>query len=156
MLFELLPRHGSAARILKDMTFTQRSDASLDPAVGRVLLFITAVVNVSTGSDHMSHLHHLWPFVLRKNRMLRSADILLYVGVEEYHSNDNVLHMVESYVHTFPNKILRICFVENMGYQAGAKDAMLDGVRNHWFEGYDWCSDQFKVIHHRLCLGSFG
>ena len=88
--------------------------------------------------------------------MLRSADILLYVGVEEEHSNDNVLHMVESSVHTFPNKILRICVVENMGYQAGAKDAMLDGVRNHWFEGYDWCSDQSNVIHHRLCLGSFG
>ena len=136
-----LLRLGSAAEILfKDYVVTQVTGAPVDPDVGRVLLFITAVIQNGAGSDHGSHLHHLWPVLLRKNRMLRSADILLYVGVYKNEFSEQIVHTVTKCVHGFPNNNIRVFIVENIGYQEGAIDSMLDGVRNHWFDSYDWCS----------------
>ena len=137
-LCALILRLGTVAKVLKDLAITQRSGAPIDPAVGRVLLFITAVVDVGEKSDHMSHLHHLWPVLLRKNRMLRSADVLLYAGVKEDGFDETLTHMVEQCLHGFPNNNIRAVVVENVGYQKGAIDAMLDGVRNLWFDDYDW------------------
>ena len=136
-----LLRLGSAAEMFfQDYVVIQATGAPVDPAVGRVLLFISAVIEAGTGSDHVSHLYHLWPVLLRKNRMLRSADILLYVGVYKNEFSELTVHTVTKCVHGFPNNSTRVFIVENIGYQEGAIDSMRDGVRNHWFDSYDWCS----------------
>ena len=131
------------AEILRNLTMTPgfRSPfrAPLDPSVGRVLLFFTALARVHSSSDHISDLHHLWPVVLRKNRMLRSADILLHVAVDgDCDRNEMIFRRIEKSVETFPNMHVRIYFIKNVGYQEGAIEAMLDGARHRWFEGYDW------------------
>ena len=136
-----LLRLGSAAEMFfQDYVVIQATGAPVDPAVGRVLLFISAVIEAGTGSDHLSDLYHLWPVLLRKNRMLRSADILLYVGVYKNEFSEHIVHAVTQCVHGFPNNSTRVFIVENIGYQEGAIDSMRDGARNHWFDSYDWCS----------------
>ena len=87
----------------------------------------------------MDDLYHLWPVMLRKNWMLRSADILLHIALDgEKKDNEKTSELVKSYAESFPNDLVRVFFVKNLGYQAGAVEAMLDGVRYRWFDGYDW------------------
>ena len=140
-LILLLPSYG--AEILRNQTFTPglRSPfrAPLDPSVGRVLVFLTAVAKEHSSSDHMSDLYHLWPVILRKNRMLKSADVLIHVAVGgDSHRDEITFRHIEMCVEAFPNKEVRLFFVKNPGYQEGAIEAMLDGARHRWFEGYDW------------------
>ena len=137
----LLPCLG--AEIVRNMTVipAARSPfrAALDPSIGKVLLYFTAVAKEHSSSDHMGDLTHLWPVVLRKNQMLRSADIILYTAVEgDSNHNEMIFRHLEMSAEAFPNELVKIFLARNVGYQEGAIEAMLDGARNRWFEGYDW------------------
>ena len=129
----------NGALIIKNFTLRHTIDVEQDPSIGKVLLFMTAAVHSKLKTDHLSDLSHLWPIVLRKNLLLRSADVIVYVGVgrkdRAYASN---MHALERSVQSFPNSYIRVFIVENPGYQRGAIEAMADGVLQHWFDGYSW------------------
>ena len=125
--------------VLRNLTLTPGSGAPPDSSVGRVLLYFTAVSNSHTHSDHLGDLYHLWPVVLRKNQMLRSSDIIIYFGIDEDSDLNKVTwDHVRMSAEAFPNKLVRVFFVKNIGYQEGAIEGMLAGARHRWFEGYDW------------------
>lgn len=128
---------------LRNFTLTRRSEELRDSSVGRVLLLVTAAIGSPAGSDHLGDLYHLWPVMLRKNPMLRSADILMHIGVSlddvgSPRKSEEYFLILKKSVVAFPNSHIRVFFVENLGYHPGAIKAMLDGAQLGWFNDYDW------------------
>lgn len=122
-------------------------------AHGKVLLYFTSVLDARWGnSDHISQFRHIWPIAMRKNAMLRIADILIYAGVfsggEVMDWSDGLQNQTATpaavycelihAVRSLPNINITIRFVANPGYQSGAVKAMIDGHVNGWFASYDW------------------
>ena len=138
-LLPALARHHGG----RNFTLERRSGAPSDPAVGRVLLLVTAAPGSAAGSDHLGELRHLWPLLLRRNPAMRAADLLLHVLLspsrEPTRADEDCVLAIERIARSFPNRHIRAFFFDNPGYHAGAIRAMQDGVRQGWFEGYDWC-----------------
>ena len=117
----LLLSRCTGTEVLRNLTLTPGSGAPPDSSVGRVLLYFTAVSKSETHSDHLGDLYHLWPVVLRKNQMLRSSDIIIYFGIDEDSHHDKVTwERVRMCAEAFPNKLVRVFLVKNIGYQEGA------------------------------------
>ena len=87
--------------------------------------------------------------------MLRNADILIYAGVSLHanstvispdHKQHNNITATPPYLYyelhqaavSFPNKNVTIKYINNVGYQQGAVEVMVDGLEEGWFNGYDW------------------
>ena len=116
MLFLLLASSG--AEILSNLTVKPvlrwPCGEPPDSFDGKVLLFL------------LRDLQHLW--VLRKNRMLRSCDILMHIAINE-DVDSGKLKAINTHVKMsaefFPNKFVRAYFVRNTGYQNRAIEAIL-------------------------------
>ena len=122
---------------------------------GKVLLYFSSTLETHWGkSDQLSQFKYLWPIALRKNNMLRNADILIYAGISLHDNNTVISNKKKQYnisttpaylyyeLHqaalSFPNKNVTIKYMNNVGYQQGAVKVMIDGLNEGWFNGYDW------------------
>jgi hypothetical protein len=92
-----------------------------------VLLFITTHLS----SGHVLFLEYCWPLVLKRSKLIRSADVLLFATGPCRLACQRVLRV-------FDDMNVHIVNYANPGYQDGAILAMDEALKHKWFHGYDW------------------
>jgi len=106
-------------------------DHTLDPGIGRVLLFFTTFPK----SQHLEMIRECWPTLIRKSRLLSNSHVLVFLGGIATHNF--VSDWEEALQHLPVNYTLRYDSY-NPGYQEGAMRAAHELFHNGWCDGYDW------------------
>jgi len=96
----------------------------------KVLIYITTHMS----QQHKEHLKHCWPLALKNSHLLSSSDIKVFLTPNPTEVDESI-QLLEN---TFPNQNLSYHVSTNEGYHEGAIAAMSEGVKNGWFDNYDW------------------
>jgi hypothetical protein len=124
---------------------------------GKVLLFFTSLLKADWGdSDHISQFRHVWPLAMKRNEILRNADVLVHAGAHFDEVNHvrgwskgqawvnvsatppELYYELYSALRSLPNRNVTIRYMHNPGYHTGAVKTMIDGLEGGWFDAYDW------------------
>ena len=86
---------------------------------------------------HLAALRACWPNALRRSRLLRSADLLLYAGCRGPAGNRPGPWATA--LAALPTRNVTLAWTRwNPGYQEGAMAAVMVAARKGWFESYAW------------------
>lgn len=97
----------------------------------RLLLFVTTHMSAS----HLSYMSKCWPVATNNSKLLREADVLLYITGN---SRPTPALLETAFPHANGLRKVRVAQHANPGKQAGAMLAVAEAVRKGWFTGYDW------------------
>jgi hypothetical protein len=122
----------------------QRSNSSRESTVNETFskpswtrLRIAVYMTTHQSEQHLQFLEKCWPHATNHLPLLQHADLIYYYGRDPNATNTaleppmRVLKQLQ-----FHNITIRQ--FENLGYQVGAKQAMVDAFEHGWFDGYDW------------------
>jgi len=98
----------------------------------KILIYIAT--HMSTA--HKAHFKHCWPLALKNSHLLNSSDVKLFITPGTKEVNESIALLNETFHDMVSNVSYHIDI--NHGYQEGARDAMVIGSKNGWFDSYDW------------------
>jgi hypothetical protein len=96
-------------------------------------LRIAVYMTTHQSEQHLEFLKKCWPYATSHLPLLQHADLIYYYAASTVKEEPPITILKQFQFHN-----ITVWQYENPGYQAGAKQAMVDPFDHGWFDGYDW------------------
>ncbi|KAI8462747.1 MAG: hypothetical protein J3K34DRAFT_446887 [Monoraphidium minutum] len=117
----------SVARVLVRGTMENVQVKQSSAATPKILLFITSHFS----AEHLEFLIYCWPYAIRNSHLLQTSEKFIF----STSANESLVHSVVKNI--FGNQVT-IKSYKNPGYHEGAVLALDEGLKQRWFDGFDW------------------